>query len=72
MPSSGCRQHARQHQSPFGIYLDECYSYSDWMMAGVKAKYWAVIGADKRADNSPNWGLATRSKDCAVFEASAS
>ena len=25
------------------------------MMAGVKATYWAVIGADKRADNSPNW-----------------
>ena len=25
------------------------------MMAGVKATYWAVIGADKRADNSLNW-----------------
>ena len=25
------------------------------MIAGVKAKYWAVIGADKRADSSPNW-----------------
>ena len=25
------------------------------MMAGVEATYWAVIGADKRADNSPNW-----------------
>ena len=24
------------------------------MMAGVKATYWAVIGADKRVDNSTN------------------
>ena len=24
-------------------------------MAGVKATHWAVIGADRRADNSPNW-----------------
>ena len=37
------------------IYGLGCYSYPDWMMAGVKATYWAVIGADKRADNNPNW-----------------
>ena len=29
------------------------------MMAEVKAKYWAVIGADKRADNSPNWAFVS-------------
>ena len=29
------------------------------MMVGVKAKYWAVIGADKHADNSPNWAIHT-------------
>ena len=34
-----------------------CYSYPDWMMAGVKATYWAVIGADNRAVNSPNEAL---------------
>ena len=27
------------------------------MMARVKATYWAVIAADKRADNSPNWAM---------------
>ena len=27
------------------------------MMAGVKATYWAVIGADNRAVNSPNEAL---------------
>ena len=32
-------------------------SYPDWMMAGVNATYWAVIGADKSDFNSPKRAL---------------